>query len=161
MPAENRGYVYLETNTINQKRYIGSHCGSNPNYRGSGVALRHAQKKYGIENFTKQIIFYCLNYQEIEQQILIVINAANDPTFYNLTNAGTGGILGYTHTDEARATMSKAGKGRTVSDETRARTSAALLGIPKPKTTCPHCHKIGGGANNMNRWHFDNCKTKT
>lgn len=25
---------------------------------------------------------------------------------------------------------------------------------------CPHCGKLGGSLANMNRWHFDNCKTK-
>lgn len=27
-------------------------------------------------------------------------------------------------------------------------------------STCPHCHKTGG-SNIMNRWHFENCKSKT
>jgi hypothetical protein len=32
-------------------------------------------------------------------------------------------------------------------------------GKPRPKITCPHCEKEGS-ANNMSRWHFDNCKYK-
>ncbi len=32
-------------------------------------------------------------------------------------------------------------------------------GIPKSKVKCPHCCKEGS-ANNMSRWHFDNCKLK-
>lgn len=36
--------------------------------------------------------------------------------------------------------------------------SRAKLGIPRNKLTCPHCGKIGGDGN-MQRWHFDNCKT--
>lgn len=36
-----------------------------------------------------------------------------------------------------------------------------LLGLEKPKVTCPHCGKIGGGQALMNRWHFDNCKKLT
>lgn len=31
-------------------------------------------------------------------------------------------------------------------------------GIPRPTVTCPHCGKEGG-TGNMQRWHFDNCKT--
>jgi hypothetical protein len=37
--------------------------------------------------------------------------------------------------------------------------SDALKGIPKPKLTCPHCDKEGGGPI-MKRYHFDNCKFK-
>jgi len=33
------------------------------------------------------------------------------------------------------------------------------LGVPRLKQTCPHCGFIGG-AGNMQRWHFNNCKHK-
>jgi hypothetical protein len=33
-------------------------------------------------------------------------------------------------------------------------------GREKPKVICPHCGKTGGGQALMNRWHFDNCKSK-
>lgn len=36
---------------------------------------------------------------------------------------------------------------------------AKRKGIPKPKTTCPHCGKEGGNSL-MTRYHFNNCKTK-
>ena len=52
--------------------------------------------------------------------------------------------LGTTHTDEMKKLISE-------------RTSAALKGVPKKTTTCPHCRKTGG-AGNMMRYHFDNCK---
>jgi len=35
--------------------------------------------------------------------------------------------------------------------------SAKLKGVSKKKVQCPHCEKIGG-AGNMKRYHFDNCK---
>jgi len=37
--------------------------------------------------------------------------------------------------------------------------SKALKGVPKKKATCPHCDKVGG-AGNMKRYHFDNCKMR-
>ncbi len=54
----------------------------------------------------------------------------------------------------------KIGKPR--SDETKAKLRNALIGKPSPKSkvTCPHCNKVGG-ANVMQRWHFDNCKLLT
>lgn len=51
-------------------------------------------------------------------------------------------MKGKTHTDEARAKMSAVGKGKS-----------------KPKVECPHCHKLVA-VNTAKRWHFDNCKNK-
>jgi hypothetical protein len=56
--------------------------------------------------------------------------------------------------------------GNIVSDTTRANISKAKLGVPqfnnrkpKPILTCPHCNNQGG-APQMKRWHFNNCKRK-
>ena len=170
------GYVYMEINNVNGKKYLGSHCGSKKNYRGSGKLLKLAQKKYGLENFTHQKIIHCEFPQVVEQQMLEVINAAADPNYYNLTNSGTGGMKGFKHTeeskekiglaqkgktnsDETRAKISQAGMGRPVSAATRANMSQAKTGVPDPKTTCPHC-QLTGGSSNMTRYHFHNCKHK-
>ena len=48
--------------------------------------------------------------------------------------------------------------GKSHSPETREKMSKTRKGKPMPKATCPHCGEIGG-ANNMKRWHFDNCPT--
>jgi len=94
------GYVYMITNNLNGKYYIGSHSGRNKNYMGSGVALKRAYAKYGMDNFTKTVLHYCANFQEHEEQLLIALDAANDPDMYNMKNAGLGGMLGYVYTDE-------------------------------------------------------------
>lgn len=53
------------------------------------------------------------------------------------------------------------GLGKGPKSEThKKRISEALKGRSKPEYTCPHCGKVGKGASNMQRWHFDNCKNK-
>ena len=51
-------YVYQITNLINNKKYIGKHSGElNDSYLGSGENVKNAIKKYGKENFRKDILY--------------------------------------------------------------------------------------------------------
>lgn len=86
--------IYITTNKINGKKYIGKEKHNNPNYLGSGVKLLHAIKKYGKENFTKNIIEKCINEEHMNEREKFWIqhhNAANSKTFYNLAEGGEGG----------------------------------------------------------------------
>ena len=57
------GYIYLYTNKINGHRYIGKHKFNKPymdlTYKGSGTGhWMSALKKYGWENFSKEVLFW-------------------------------------------------------------------------------------------------------
>ena len=65
--------------------------------------------------------------------------------------------LGKSNSKETREKISKANKGQRRTAEQKENYSKAQKGKPQSKVECPHCHKIGG-ATNMTRYHFDNCK---
>ena len=62
------GYIYLTTNSINGKKYIGQHGGLfDPRYKGSGIALREDMKKFGNENFIVELVCYANSFEELNQ----------------------------------------------------------------------------------------------
>jgi hypothetical protein len=84
--------VYKITNNINDKIYIGCHKTQvkNDDYMGSGKVLKLAIKKYGIENFTKNIIFEASSAEEMfsKEKELVEIGSHT----YNLKKGGDGGF---------------------------------------------------------------------
>lgn len=88
-------YIYLTTNLINGKKYIGQHKGElNDSYYGSGTNIIKAIQKYGKENFKKEILCICSNREELdekEKEYIKKYNAVEDPNFYNLHEGGSGG----------------------------------------------------------------------
>lgn len=85
--------VYKTTNIINGKFYIGKHKTSDPydDYLGSGKLLNKAIKKYGRENFVKEVLCDYDNeaMMNLAEKILVVI----DPEVsYNICKGGHGGF---------------------------------------------------------------------
>ncbi|OHW63069.1 GIY-YIG catalytic domain protein [Andreesenia angusta] len=90
------GFIYITTNLIDGKKYIGQRKLSSgwEYYLGSGKLIKRAIKKYGKENFKRDIIEYGasqeeLNYLEIKW--IEKYNAVNEDTFYNLADGGKSG----------------------------------------------------------------------
>ena len=59
--------VYKTTCLVNGKIYIGQHqtYDIDDGYLGSGILIRRAIEKYGEENFTREILFDCSSYEEM------------------------------------------------------------------------------------------------
>lgn len=88
------GFVYEWTNTVNGKKYLGSHGGSpNDSYIGSGIAFRNAVKKYGLAKFAREILYIGTDYKDIEELLLEEVDAANNKQYYNQTNKSLGASL--------------------------------------------------------------------
>ena len=100
--------IYLTTNLINGKKYIGKDQNNNPDYLGSGKLLRQAMKKYGIENFQKEILEECNDLDQLdirEAYWIDIYNAVNSKEYYNLKPGGTGGYPGNEAIDTIRNTV--------------------------------------------------------
>ena len=91
-------YFYRIENLINGKFYFGVH-GTDilaDGYIGSGKRLKYAIKKYGIENFKKEILEFFDKYQEALDYEAEVVNKdlVLNPNCYNLKKGGIGGNNG-------------------------------------------------------------------
>ena len=88
------GVIYLTTNNINGKQYIGVDTKNDKNYYGSGKIIKLALKKYSRTNFTKEILEendddkYLF---EREQYWIDKYDAVNNENFYNMVEGGKGG----------------------------------------------------------------------
>jgi group I intron endonuclease len=127
--------VYKTTNKLNNKFYIGIHSTNdlNDNYLGSGRIFIKALKKYGKENFMKEILFvFKTRIEALEKEKQIVDeNFILSDLNYNCTIGGHGGIgksnKGRKHTKEAIEKIRKAGK-RKCSEETKIKIGLANKG---------------------------------
>lgn len=81
--------IYKITNLVNGKQYIGRDSRNNPNYLGSGTAIKNAILKHGRDKFKKEILEYCKNIDHLidrEEYWLNYYDAGNNPMFYNQHN---------------------------------------------------------------------------
>lgn len=89
------GYIYLTTNLINGRKYIGKKHSSVflKNYKGSGKIIKQALKKYGKENFKVELICFCETIDELnkmERYYIKLYNADISDDFYNIAVGGEG-----------------------------------------------------------------------
>ena len=129
-------YIYRITNLINGKTYIGQHKYKklNDSYMGSGVYLAKAKKKYGIENFKKEILYSRIQYKETAddmERFAIVKERSIGKAEYNIANGGEGyggWNKGIPMSNEQKMKLSKINKGRKLSEEAKRKMSETRKG---------------------------------
>lgn len=121
------GFIYITTNSINGKRYIGQcslHRACWKSYLGSGKALKRAIKKHGRENFERKILCHCFSKEDmnvVEERIIADYDAVNNRNFYNIiaSSTATNGFLGKTHTEEWKEARRQEGRRREPTEKMR------------------------------------------
>lgn len=85
-------YIYKTTNKINGKYYYGRHSTKNlhDGYLGSGKYLQNAIKKYGKENFFKEILEFTSSSEELWclEERYITEDMLQDSNCYNQSYGG-------------------------------------------------------------------------
>ena len=129
-------YIYRITNKVNGKTYIGQHKYNklNDKYMGSGKRLWEAYRKYGFENFEKQILVFNISKREYADLLEKTFIASEREKVgikncYNISNGGNGGYTGLV-SEETRQKLSKALKGKHRSEETKRKISESKKGQP-------------------------------
>ena len=136
------GYIYETTNLINGKKYIGRHKSEEftDSYKGSGSVIQKAFKKYGWDNFSVRMLCPCFSEEELNAEEAFLIDffdCINSKNYYNLFPGGHGGFpagefspnYGKKQSAETIAKRVEKLKGRTFSEESRAKISASLTGV--------------------------------
>jgi group I intron endonuclease len=115
--------IYKTINLINGKIYIGQDLKNSPKYLGSGRKLLNAVKKYGKENFKKEILEYCHSQEELDLKEKMWINKLNSrdrKIGYNIAEGGqegSGWFSGCHHSEECKKKMSIQRKGKLVGEK--------------------------------------------
>jgi len=90
------GLIYCTTNLVNGKKYIGKQINEGrKTYLGSGIYFQKAIKKYGRQNFQKEILISGIECEkelaEIEKYYIAFYDAAKSKNYYNIADGGEGG----------------------------------------------------------------------
>lgn len=149
--------IYCITNKINGKTYIGQHKTDNLNddYMGSGILLKQAYNKYGIENFTKSILAVTEMKENVNilEKYFIESYHNEGKAEYNMAAGGDGGFVLRNASEEKlndwKIKIGKKSKGHTLSKEARERISMARKKYVFSEETR---RKIGEASRNRHRF---------
>jgi len=145
-------FNYITTNKINGKKYIGSHSTTdviNDKYLGSGLYLLRAIKKYGKENFTKDVLNRTLTQKEAfyNEKFLIDMYMTLTPNGYNISPKGGHGIA-ESMAEETKQKIRLANIGKKHSKETIKKLRESHKGIYPSKESRRKMSKAAKGSTN-------------
>ena len=135
--------IYKTTNLINNKIYIGQSNNKNKNYIGSGRIFLKAVKKYGKNNFIKEILIEGdLTTEELDNLEIKYIseyNSTNKEIGYNIRSGGNGNtekqnrLIGLFNqnkklSETTKQKISDSKKNKLASEETKQKMSEQKLG---------------------------------
>lgn len=131
------GFIYITTNMINGKKYIGQKMFREDwqYYLGSGKLLKQAIKKYGSKNFNKEILAIVYSKEELDKLEIEFIknhNAVESKGYYNISHGGSSPMAGLHMSDENKLKMSKVQKGKIKTDTTRQKLRELNIGENNP-----------------------------
>jgi hypothetical protein len=113
------GFIYITHNKINDKKYLGmcryDQKKNTDTYLGSGKQLKESIKKYGKDNFYKEIVCECYSPEELSSKEIEYIqkyDCVNSRDWYNIASGGytTRGFLGKKHSNHTKQKMSQSYK---------------------------------------------------
>ncbi len=144
--------IYKTTNLINNKIYIGQSRKNNPNYYGSGKLIKGAIRKYGKDNFKKEILCECLTLDELNEKEIYWINYYNSTDLsigYNIERGGASFDIVkhnriYVFTNEHRQNISLGNKNKPKSKkhcENISKNHSDVSGINNPMYGKEHSEK--------------------
>jgi len=141
-------FVYITTNLINGKQYVGDHstddlnCAYTKRYRGGGTILKNAIKKYERKNFNREILDFFPTKQEAfdaQEKYIIQFNTLV-PNGYNISPKGGCKAKG------------------SVSEDTKKKHSEMMKGKKKPPRSKEHQQKLNEA--NRGRHHTKEAREK-
>lgn len=169
--------VYVITNKINQKIYIGKTNDLITRWYGhiSDVAdinnkryLYCAMRKYGIDNFIiEPIAYYTTDEEALQAEIYWIAELRKFCKLYNLTDGGDG-ATGYKQTEAAKKKLSEIHLGeknhrygKPMSDKNKSAISKANKGVLKSKEHKENLSKAAKGRTNFKgKTHSEETKRK-
>ena len=101
------GYIYKTTNLVNGKIYIGKKESPvfDVNYWGSGKYFKQAFKKYGAQNFSREILEWADTLEDLnrkEQKWIALYHLPDLKIGYNISAGGDGGNTWLTYSDSQK-----------------------------------------------------------
>ena len=112
------GYIYKVTNLQNHKIYIGQHKSTtfDESYLGSGINIRKAISKYGVEHFKVELLEWCDTQalaNEREIYYIEIYHSRETELGYNIAQGGQDRFFtGCQHSEESKRKMSDRAKNR-------------------------------------------------